>query len=191
MRPIVLVCGALLALAPAACSSSDARRQTPTPTAAAATPAAPANPLTGTWDTGPIPKRKLREVLRKAGYTAAQTTAFLEQFGVGKAYEFKLRFYEEDGDPFLTKKGWDPSAGTEPDDGDHGPYTLLGEDRFEARGIDPPTDRFKEVYAYRVNEGSLALEFVSLDEPGMSEVDVTTDTMLSRIRAARPFKRVE
>ena len=96
------------------------------------------DPLVGTWDTGPIPIRKLRASLVAAGYTNAKVTAFFKQFGMTKAYEFKIVFYRENGVPFLYRKGWDPSRGGEPSDADHGPYTLLPNRRFTSRGVDPP-----------------------------------------------------
>jgi hypothetical protein len=189
MRPIVLVCGALLALAPTACSSSPHASSQPVSSTVAS--AATSDPLVGSWDTGPIPKRKLRAALNAAGYTDAQVTGFFEQFGITNAYEFKIVFYRENGVPFSYKKGWDPSAGDEPNDADHGPYTLLRNHRFETRGVDPPTDQFREVYSYRVTRSRLTLGFISLTEPGISEADQATDTMMSRLRAARPYKRIE
>lgn len=188
MRPLVLVCGALLALAPTACSSSSDASSQPVSTV---TSAATSDPLVGSWDTGPIPKRKLRAALKDAGYTNPQVTGFFEQFGITNAYEFKIVFYRENGVPFLYKKGWDPSVGDEPNDADHGPYTLLRNHRFQTRGVDPPTDQFREVYSYRVTRGRLTLGFVNLSEPGISEADRATDTMMSRLRAARPYKRIE
>lgn len=191
MRPIALVCGALLALAPTACSSSSSDAASSQPVSPTVTPAVTSDPLVGSWDTGPIPKRKLRTALSTAGYTHAQVTAFFEQFKITNAYEFKTVFYRENGVPFLYKKGWDPSTGEEPNDADHGPYTLLADHRFVSRGVDPPTDEYEEVYSYRVTGRRLTLGFVSLSLPGVSEADQVIDTMMSRLRAARPYERIE
>jgi hypothetical protein len=42
-----------------------------------------------------------------------------------------------------------------------------------------------------VTRRRLTLGFVNLSEPGISEADQATDTMMSRLRAARPYKRIE
>jgi len=193
MRPIAVVCGVLLALAPTACSSSSDAASSQ-PASATHTSLPTSDPLVGEWDTGPIPKRKLRTALSTAGYTGAQVTAFFEQFKIKNAYEFKIVFYRQNGVaflPLLYKRGWDPSTGPEPDDADHGPYTLLANHRFVSRGVDPPTDQYDEVYSYRVNGRRLTLGFVSLSEPGVSEADQVIDTMMSRLRATRPYKRIK
>ena len=191
MRRIVLVCGALLALAPTACSSSSSDAASSQPAPPTVTSPATSDSLVGASDTGPIPKRKLRTALSTAGYTHAQMTAFFDQFKITNAYEFKIVFYRQNGAPFLYKRGWDPSTDQEPNDADHGPYTLLANHRFVSTGVDPPTDTYEEVYSYRVTGRRLTLGFVSLSEPGVSEADQVTDTMMARLRASRPYKRIE
>lgn len=181
-RIMPLITGGLLALALASGVAAGP---------SGATSAARSDPLVGTWDTGPIPIRKLRASLVAAGYRNAKITAFFKQFGMTKAYEFKIAFYRENGVPFLYRKGWDPSKGREPRDADHGPYTLLPNRRFVTRGVDPPTDRFRAVFSYTVRGTSLTLRFVSLREPGVSKADLVIDTMLLRASTARPYKRID
>jgi hypothetical protein len=146
--------------------------------------------LVGSWDTGPIPVRKLRGALVAAGYDNAKVTAFFEQFGIVNAYEFKLVFYREAGVPFLAKNGWDPSTGSEPEDADHGPYTLLPKRRFVSRGVDPPTDRYRVSFAYSITSKRLKLRLVSVREPGLSKHDLVIDTMILRASATFPYKRI-
>jgi hypothetical protein len=153
-------------------------------------PSAETDRLVGSWDTGPIPVRKLRGALVAAGYDNAKVTAFFEQFGVVNAYEFKLEFYREAGVPFLAKNGWDPSTGSEPKDSDHGPYTLRPKRRFVSRGVDPPTDRYRVSFAYSIASKRLKLRLVSVSEPGLSKGDLFIDTMILRASAAFRYKRI-
>ena len=88
--------------------------------------------------------------------------------------------------------GWDPTKRLGPAEPDHCPYTLLPNHRFVARGVDPPTDQARQLFAYAVTPKSLKLRFVSLKEPypQFSKVDLVRDTMLMRIVAAFPYHRV-
>jgi hypothetical protein len=96
-----------------------------------------ADPLVGTWDTGPFPTGKLRTGLLAHGYTTSEVDTFSKNLGLGKVQEFNLAFYRQNGVPFQVQTGWDPSQGSKPSDGDHGPYTLLGHRRFTVSGVDP------------------------------------------------------
>lgn len=180
MRKIVLIAGALLvtaitsAVAPGAPSKMSAHSAL----------------LVGTWDTGPIPIRKLRAALAAYGYKKPEVTAFFKYFGLTNAYEFKILFYGENGVPFYLRKAWDPSKGAEPSDADHGPYTLLPNHRFVSRGVDPPTDRNREVFAYTVTKKRLTLKLIRLTEPGFSKADLALDTIFLRSATAFPFKRI-
>ena len=176
-----LIAGALLALALTSSVAAGPR---------SATTAIAADPLVGTWDTGPIPIRKLRAALVAGGYTNAKVTGLFKQFGMTKAYEFKRSFYRENGLPFLYLKGWDPSRGGEPNDAEHGPYTLLANGRFVSRGVDPPTDRNRQLFSYTVKGKWLTLRLVRLTEPAFSKADLLIDTMLLRASAALPYKRI-
>jgi hypothetical protein len=147
------------------------------------------NPLAGTWDTGPVPIAKLRAALVAAGYANASVTKFFRQFGVTKAYEFKSTFYIDHGKRFRAVRGWDPSKQSEPSGSDHGPYKLIGNHRFVARGVDPPTDKIRATFAYRVTRKRLALSYVSLVEPGFSRADLFVDRMMAHASAAFPYKR--
>jgi hypothetical protein len=179
MRKFVLITGVLLVMA----LTSGVAVSGPTKTSAAAS-----DPLVGTWDTGPITIRKLRTALAATGYTRANMTAFFKQFGITNAYEFKRVFYREGAAPFLWYKGWDPSKGDEPSDNSHGPYTLLPNRRFVSRGVDPPSDRIREVYSYTVTGKRLKLKLVGLTEP--ASFDLFSDRMWLRASAAFPYKRV-
>lgn len=184
MRKIrVLVCGALLAIGATASVA-------PGSAGAGAAAAAAHDPLVGSWDTGPIPLRKLRATLRAAGYSNTKITAFVKQFRMTNAYEFKIVFYRQNGRPFLFKKGWDPSTGREPDDADHGPYTLQPGHRFLATGADPATAKIRETFSYSVSPKRLKLHFIRLTEPG-TKTEQIIDTMILRAQAARPYKRIQ
>ena len=89
-----IVVGALLVLAVAAAAAGSPN----------ATSTAAPDRLVGTWDTGPIPARKLRAAFAVAGYTRANVTAFFKRFGIRNAYEFKRVFYREGGVSFLWYK---------------------------------------------------------------------------------------
>lgn len=186
-QTITLICTTIIILGAAGCSSdsesSEASPRTTTTTASS-------DPLPGTWDTGPVPLRKLRAGLRADGYSNAKITALFKQFGWSKAAEFKIVFYREGATPFLAKKAWDPSKDTEPRDADHGPYTRRPNDRFVTRGVDPPTDRFRERYSYQVTGDHLTLHIDSLSEPGVSHADRVVDLMLLRASSVPTYKRV-
>jgi hypothetical protein len=108
-----------------------------------------------------------------------------------KAWRNRLLFYKENGVPYLAMSGWDPTRRPGPGDPDHGPYKLLSNHRFVARGVDPPTDRVRETFSYAVTPKRLTLRFVSLKEPRpeFSEVDIVRDTMLMRVIAVAPYVR--
>lgn len=163
-------------------------------TSAAAAP----DPLVGTWDTGPIPIRKIRAVLVAARYKNSRITSFFKEFGVTKAMEFKIAFYREKGVPFSYKKFWDPSQGAEPDDADHGPYRLLPNHRYVVRGVTPPTDRIREVFSYKVTGKRLKLTLVSNSQPPDGPIgssgfrfDLVRDMMVLRVQEAFPYKKVD
>jgi hypothetical protein len=186
-QTITLICMTIIALGVAGCSSdSDSPEASPRTT----TTTAASDPLPGAWDTGPVPLRKLRTGLRADGYSNAKITALFKQFGWSKAAEFKIVFYRENGAPFLAKKGWDPSKDTEPRDADHGPYTRRPNHRFVTQGVDPPTDRFRERYSYKVEAERLTLHIDSLSEPGVSHADQVVDLMLLRASSVPTYKRV-
>jgi len=150
-----------------------------------------ADPLQGTWETKSVSTRALRQVLVSSGSTDAQVASFFKFFGMRKAWRNRLVFYRESGVRFLAMSGWDPTAHPGPAGPDHGPYTLLSNHRFVARGVDPPTDRLRMLFSYSVTGDRLALRFISLKEPypAFSRVDIARDTMLMRIVAAVPYRR--
>jgi hypothetical protein len=158
---------------------------------AASRSAARADPLAGTWETKSMSTRALRQVLVGSGSTDAQVTSFFKFFGMRKAWRNRLVFYRENGVRFLAMSGWDPTVRPGPAEPDHGPYTLLSNHRFVARGVDPPTDRARMLFSYSVTGNRLALRFISLKEPypAFSRVDITRDTMLMRIVAAFAYAR--
>jgi hypothetical protein len=158
---------------------------------AGSTTAVGADPLQGTWETSSVPLSKLRGVLVGSGSSAAQVTSFFKFFGMKNAWRNRLYFYREGGIPFLALSGWDPTRRSGPSDPDHGPYRLLSGHRFVARGVDPPTDRVRELFGYSVTRDRLKLRFISLKEPypAFSRQDIVRDTMLMRIVAAVPYLR--
>lgn len=158
----------------------------------ASTKAVRAEPLEGTWETGSVPIAKLRAVLIATGSSTAQVTSFFRFFRMRNAWRNRLVFYREGGARFLAMSGWDPTKRSGPDDPDHGPYNLLPRQRFVARGVDPPTDRTRMLFSYTVTPQRLKLRFLSLKEPypEFSKLDLARDTMLMRILAAFPYRRV-
>jgi hypothetical protein len=137
-----------------------------------------------------VSTRTIRQVLVSSGSTDAQVASFFKFFGMRKAWRNRV-FYREGGVRFLAMSGWDPTARSGPAEPDHGPYTLLSNHRFVARGVDPPTDRVRMLFSYSVTGNRLALRFITLKEPypAFSRVDVARDTMLMRIVAAVPYRR--
>jgi hypothetical protein len=148
-----------------------------------------AEPLVGTWDTGPFPTSKLRAGLRTAGYSAAEIDGFFKNLGLGKVEELNLVFYRDHGRRFQVQRGWDPSTGTEPSDGDHGPYTLLRNHRFVVSGVDPPTNKIHSTYAYTIRGDRLKLRFVSLREPFPARQQ-RLDKIFNLFTAMFPYKRI-
>ena len=148
-----------------------------------------ADPLVGTWDTGPFPTSKLRNGLLADGYTTFEVNTFFKNLGLGKVQEFNLVFYRQNGLPFQVQTGWDPSQGGKPSDGDHGPYKLLGHHRFTVSGVDPQTNKIHATYAYNVNGSRLTLRFVKLAEP-FPTAQRRLDRMLPIATALLPYKKI-
>jgi hypothetical protein len=148
------------------------------------------DPVRGTWDTGRIPASKLRAALRSAGYSNADVTKLFHEFGIVKAQESRLVFYREGGVPFRLGQGWDPSKQARPTGGDHGPYKLLPNHRFVVSGVDPPTDKNRAVFSYKVTGKTLRLRLVSLSEPAFSAADVAFDRMAIRSQVAFPYRKI-
>lgn len=97
------------------------------------------SPLTGDWDTGPY-----------------RTT----DYG-GSKFEFHLRFYEENGVPFVLMTGWDPTKGGMPGDGDHGPYTLLPDNQIAIASADKP--EIRTLYSYKLDGNDLTVTWLKND----------------------------
>jgi hypothetical protein len=149
-----------------------------------------ADPLFGTWDTGPIPVQKVRAALRSAGYSNAKITKMFHDFGIAKAQESRLVFYRQGGAPFQLAQGWDPSKQPRPSDGNHGPYKLLPNHRFVVSGVDPPTDKNRLVFSYSVTGKILRLRLVSLTEPAFSAAALAFDRMAIRSQVAFPYRKI-
>jgi hypothetical protein len=163
----------------------------------AATPAAPqrtarlaADPLVGTWDTGPIPLAKIRAALIAHGYSASQASHMFQTFHMSKSWEWNLSFYRENGVPFQILRNWDPTTQSKPVYGDHGPYKLLSGHRFVARGVDPPTNTWLTTFSYRVTGTRLTLHYISLVEPGVPKVQRHADQKRGIVEAVAPYKKV-
>src|SRR3954451_20474105 len=84
-------------------ATSVASTTSPAVSTASSSPAT-ASSLAGTWDTGPYATNEDPE---------------------HDTWEWRVRFYEENGVPFVTMVAWDPSQGARPSGGAHGPYHLL------------------------------------------------------------------
>jgi hypothetical protein len=151
-----------------------------------------ADPLQGTWETAAVSIRDIREVLVKSGSSDAQVTSFFTFFRMKRAWRNRLVFYREGTVRFLAMSGWDPTTRPGPAEPDHGPYVLLSGHRFVARGVDPPSDQARELFSYSVTPSRLTLRFISLKEPypQFSRADLVRDTMLMRLVAAFPYRRV-
>jgi hypothetical protein len=147
------------------------------------------DPLVGTWDTGPFPASRLRAGLLARGFTRSEVSGFFKNLGLGKVQEFNLVFYRENGIPFQVQTGWDPTMGSKPSDGDHGPYKLLGHHRFTVSGVDPPTDRIHTTYSYTVTGSRLKLRLVKLAEP-FPPAQRRLDRMFPIATALLPYKKI-
>jgi hypothetical protein len=147
------------------------------------------DPLVGTWDTGPFPSAKLRTALLNDGYTRSAVRTLFKNLQIGKVYEFNLVFYRQDGVPFQAQTGWDPSKGSKPSDGDHGPYKLLAHHRFTVSGVDPPTDKIHTTYSYAVTTTRLKLRFIRLTEP-FPAAQRRLDRMFPIATALLPYKKI-
>jgi hypothetical protein len=148
-----------------------------------------ADPLVGTWDTGPFPSAKLRTALLNRGYARSAVRTLFKNLQIGKVYEFNLVFYRQNGAPFQVQTGWDPSKRSKPSDGDHGPYKLLRRHRFTVSGVDPPTNRIHTTYSYAISGSRLKLRFVSLVEP-FPPARRRLDRMFPIATALLPYKKI-
>ena len=163
-------------------------------TSAAAAPkvVAPApDPLVGDWDSGPVPMGRIRAAIRAAGYSHDEIAAFLREFGLEDAddYEFRLTFYREGDEPYVVQRGWSPSQGAPPVDGDHGPYRLLPPDRLEITSADPDVNRYRTVFRYRITGKSLRLRVAEATNPDASPEQLRLDNGLLYALAAAPLQR--
>ena len=161
-----------------------------TPAASQRTARLAADPLVGTWDTGPIPLAKIRAALTAHGYSASQISHMFQTFHMSKSWDWNLSFYRENGVPFQILRNWDPTTQTKPVYGDHGPYKLMPGHRFVARGVDPPTDTFLTTFSYTVTGTRLILHYISLVEPGVSKAQALADQKRGIVEAVVPYKKV-
>lgn len=148
-----------------------------------------ADPLVGSWDTGPVPTARLRRVLHAKGYTTPEIAKFYRTLQIGRVEEINLIFYRDRGRPYQIQRGWNPTESTKPSDGDHGPYRFLSKHRFVVSGVDPPTNRIHYTYSYRVHSGQLKLRFLSLREP-FPKRRVRLDRMFGLFTALFTYKRI-
>ena len=140
--PVLLV---PLAVAVVACGSGGSGDANPTgivgATETSISPAASAaeDPLVGVWDTGPY---------------------MLD----GKNWEANITFYDEGGVPFEVLTGWDPTKGPMPQDGDHGPYKLLANNRIVFISAD--NGEIGATYSYKLAGDKLTLTFLHNNPDG-------------------------
>jgi hypothetical protein len=187
---IALAAAGAVALALAGLALGFARHSgTTTPQRFSAARAA-GDPLVGTWDTGPIPLAKIRAALSARGYSASQISHMFQNFHMSKSWEWNLSFYRENGAPFQILRNWDPTTQTKPVYGDHGPYKLLPNHRFVARGVDPPTNTFLTTFSYTASGTRLTLHFISLVEPAVSKGQALADQKRGIVEAVAPYKKV-
>ena len=85
----------------------------------------------------------------------AEFDAFWRSVGSPRAWELDLTFYDEGGVPYVVKTGWDPSAGSMPGDGDHGPYKLRAGRRVLFASADHPEEGV--LFSYHIRGGELTL----------------------------------
>ena len=135
----------LVAMIAGACGGGGSSAATPartgsSPTESASPSSSPAaDPLVGNWDTGPYSSK---------------------DYG-GSKFEFNVRFYDEGGVPYVVMTGWDPTKGTMPQDGDHGPYKLLANNRLAIASIDDPS--IATIYSYKLSGDELILTWIRND----------------------------
>jgi len=135
---LVLVAGGACSKAAPNIDASPRGGGSPTATAAPSASTA-ADTLVGDWDTGPFSTH---------------------QYG-GTKFEFNVRFYDEGGVPFVVMTGWDPTMGAMPQDGDHGPYKLVGSHRIDIASADNPD--ISTTYSYELNGDQLTLTWIHND----------------------------
>jgi hypothetical protein len=109
----------------------------------------PGGALDGTWDTGQY-----------------ETTAYPGH----SHWETRVTFYVENGVPFVTMAGWDPTEGV-PSPGDHGPYHLRPDGQLAIASADQP--EFFTVYAYQLTGDDLSLTWLHNDPNGPDASDTT------------------
>jgi hypothetical protein len=148
------------------------------------------DPLVGTWDTGPVAASTLTNGLTADGYTSTQIKTLFQKFGIKGQFEWRLDFYRQGTKPFQLQVGWDPTGHPNaPGGGDHGPYQLLANHRFVVSGADPPTNRNRALWSYRLGGKMLHLRLVHLSEPAFSATAVVWDRMIDRAMAVAPFTK--
>lgn len=150
--------GLLIALVTAVAGCSQTGSTTAShETAPTSSTASNESPLAGEWDTGPYPANQLRAAIIAAGYSEAEAH---EVVGDSTQNEFNLTFYTENGVPFVSATGWDPTKGTKPLESDHGPYLLLPGDRLKITCDVCDIDQTYQLYSYRLQGNVLTLHWL-------------------------------
>lgn len=173
-------------IAISACSQAG-QGSTPSPTGAPEAGTVSASPLEGEWDTGPYAAHRVRDAIIAAGYTSAEAN---EVVGKKKRYEFDLTFYEEEGAPFVVATGWDPTKGTQPADGDHGPYLLLPGNKLKITCDVCDIHTNYMLFSYELEGKTLTLRFIRNVNPNASAYDRRFATAYGITWTAAPFHKV-
>jgi hypothetical protein len=151
------------------------------------------DPLLGAWDSGPVAMSRIKATIMRSGYTAKEVNAFLrDELGLGaaKSYEISLTFYRDAGRPYVVQRGWDPTKGHEPSDGDHGPYTRLRNRRVAFTSADPSVNHQRMLYRYRITGRSLALTVLKVTDPTRSAAELRLhDRLFMALTAALTYSR--
>jgi hypothetical protein len=156
-------------------------------------PAQIGDPVRGTWDTGPIPMRRVRAVMARHGYTRVEIDTFWRRFGLQRAdsWEFNFRFYRRRRVPYVTKTGWNPTRGGQPLNGDSGPYHILPKNRLSITDQKSSTHRYRELYGYRLGRRTLTLRVISETDPTLTKKELRLDMLFMYAATAAPLKRID
>jgi hypothetical protein len=149
------------------------------------------DPLMGTWDSGPHSLKQVVAAIVKHGRSRSEAEDFFAGVGLGNAtmFEMNLQFYTDGGQPYVTVAGWDPTTGSVPSDGDHGPYAFLPGGRVAFTSADPAENKDKDVFSFKVAGRQLILQPRGLTNPDKSPAQLRRDAMLLFVIAAEPLTK--
>jgi hypothetical protein len=140
----------------------------------------------GEWDTGPYSAGQLRAAIT-AGFTKSDVD---EWVGKKTKFELNLNFYSEDGVPFVSAVGWDPTKGEMPSDSDHGPYAVLPGHKLKITCDVCNIRKNYQLYSYALHGDTLTLRFIRNVDPNMSSYDRHFEVAFGISQTFKPLHKV-